>query len=195
MTKIKKSEVSKMASALESTANVEISFGAESKQLQIKKWITPAEQVAFVEGVLRDITVDGVRYRSLVDYVVRASKVEYFTNLSLPSSEKDICAIIYGTGIVDTIDINSDTARNLENVVYNELSRLEDIESMDSMPDPLDRIANVIESFVNELKDRVASVDMNELMKAMGGMDQLNNEDIIKTLFGEVNHGAEDGKE
>lgn len=33
MTKIKKSEVSKMASALESTANVEISFGAESKQL------------------------------------------------------------------------------------------------------------------------------------------------------------------
>lgn len=192
MTKIEEKEVVKMASTLENTENVEIDFGAERRQVEIKRWITPAEQVAFVEGVLRDITVDGVRYRALVDYVVRATKVEYFTNISLPSSAEDICAIIYGTDIVDAIDLENVIARNLENVVYNELSRQEDIDSMSSMPDPLDRIASVIESFVNELKDQVTSVDMDELMKAMGGMDQLNNANVIKTLFGGVNHGAED---
>lgn len=183
-----KKEVSKLASVLQDTVNVEVTFGTEVVQVDVKKWITPAEQAAFVEGVLRDIVVDGKRYRAIVDYIIRVSKISYFTNVPLPASEKAVYALVYGTNIIEAIDSHSSSAGLLETVVYQELSNLENAEAN---PDHIGRISSAIEGFVGELKNKFTDVDMTELMNMMGGVENLDNGNLIKGLFGGVNHGSE----
>ncbi len=191
MAKIKKSDVSKIIAPIRDTVTAKI--GPEDTEVEIKLWISPAEQAAFVAGVVHNITIDGVVYPALSEYIIKASKIEYFTNIPLPSSEKNACALIYGTNIIDLIDEFSPVANDVEAFARTQVQLAK--QSSRNERDPINRIVDAIERLFDGLNDRVASVDLEQLMQVMGDGKALKNADVITALFGGEKHGTEDSSQ
>ena len=170
MEKIKNSELKEALSACVTKTDIPIWIGNRGFDVEMKFFLSPAEQVAFVRNVIAGCTVDGEIAYSLFDYVFKATVVSFFTNFKLPSATSDVCVLLSRTGIIEKL-YNSEASTSLyalleaceKEIDYAQQRSLAFITAA-AKPDPMDRIADAVENFLANESELFSKVDSKALI-------------------------------
>lgn len=193
----KKTDLIHAVRSLPKTVSVPLTINGQQIEVVIQKTLPDEDRICFVKKVTDGIIRDGKRCYALYESEFAKSLIYYLTDLCFTINEKDMTTLIQRTELIELIKReNPDIVSSLNIACRQQIQDAQETEVAIAAafvrPDPLDRIADAVETFLDSMTDSIGSIDpsvLSDLIAAIKGAD------IADIVLSNKKDGGENGTE
>ncbi len=185
-----KTDVMKALRTIPATETDTITIGDTQIEIVLNRTLSEPDMVNFVNEVCDGIVKDGRRCYGALNLEFKKALVRHFTNLKFTLTDKDYATLIQHTDIVRIITQNIDDSVPLAlvNACDKQLAAMQSAETAIAAalvrPDPLDRIADMIEEFLGKMSGEIGGLDIEALNQTLTALKEDGlTADLVKNLM------------
>lgn len=155
--------------------NEYIEYSFNGVDILIRKYISPDEQVKFVNNVIDNCLINGEIITALIEFFKRVAVLDFFTNISVPEDADEANKLVFVSDLYDVIcdHIDLNLLICLENSINKEIDRLYNHK---------ESVYDLISGFLNNIQKSFNGIDPNQINKLVEFMNKLDSEKISKDI-------------
>ena len=197
----KRTDLTKALRDIETKSVINVNIGDSNIDVTVRHTLPADERLSFVQNVADGVIHDGKRCFALYDIVFAKNILLSFTDLKFAMTEKNFSILLSCTELLKEVFnvIGKDLIDSLNSACRDQIAAAQSAEIAIAAalvrPDPLDRIADIIESYFDRVGTSIGDVDMNGLNNLISLVKEQDVSKIIADKMSEVAKEGSDGKE